>query len=65
MISIPEKVRKNPVPRLSCLSTGLLKNYSPLLIPFKTTAVRNTVTQMIEADTTIAVGIVIGNSSFK
>lgn len=37
-------------------------NHFPMLIPFKATAVRNTVTQMIEVDTTIAIGKVIGNS---
>lgn len=57
------KIRKTLCQDVSCLGTGFLMNHSPMLIPFKTTAVRNTVTQMIEVDTTIANGKVIGNSS--
>lgn len=42
------KIRKTLCQDVSCLGTGFLMNHSPMLIPFKTTAVRNTVTQMIE-----------------
>ncbi|SNT10048.1 hypothetical protein SAMN05444672_106173 [Bacillus sp. OK838] len=61
MISIEKPCAKTCI----VLAQGSLINHSPMLIPFKTTAVKNTVTQMIEVDTTIAIGNVIGNPSFR